>query len=50
MTKVRLEHGVATARMGQLYVEGMTIKRERHVMSITRMDKCEKDDSKSWVR
>ena len=44
MTKVRSERKVATTRMEQLYVGGMTIKREWYVTSSTKMERSEKDD------
>ena len=50
MTRVRLEYGAATTRMKQLYVGRITVKREMYVMSSTKMEKGENDDSKSWMR
>ena len=50
MMRVRSEHRAATTRMEQLYVGGMTVKRERYVMSSTKMKEYENDDSKSWIR
>ena len=39
MTRVRLEDEAATTRMKHLYVGEMTVKRERYVMSSTKMGK-----------
>ena len=39
MTRVRSEDGAATTRMKQLYMGGMTVKREMYVMSSTKMGK-----------
>ena len=49
MTRVSSEHGVATTRMGQLCVEGMIMKGGMHVTRSTKMERDEKNDSRSWM-
>ena len=38
MTRVSSEHGFAMTRMGQIYLGGMTVKKEMYVMSWTKME------------
>ena len=49
MTRVRSEDGVAMTKTEQLYVGGNDNKERRYVTSSTKMERGEKDDSKSWM-
>ena len=50
MTRVSSEHGFAMTRMGQIYLGGMTVKKEMYVMSSGKIERDKKNDSRSWMR
>ena len=47
MTRISSEHEVTTTKMEQLYVRGMTMEREKYMMSSLSIEGCEKNYSRS---